>query len=54
MITIKHLPSKRLRNWHRSMATGLSLRAFARRLAADATSPRQDTAKRWLSGKGTR
>jgi hypothetical protein len=58
----RSVPGKRLRNWHRianSVNTDkLSLRAFARGLAANGSSPSarelQAVAKAWLASKGAR
>lgn len=60
--TKRTVPGKRLRNWHRianSVNTEkLSLRAFARRLAANGSTPSarelQAVAQRWLVNKEAR
>ena len=54
----RHVPGKRLRNWHRANRHGLSLRAFARavidrRLDHYRGDSAVATATRWLESKRT-
>lgn len=51
----RHVPGKRLRNWHRFGNHGLSLRAFASAIADGKLggfgASASETAKRWLASK---
>jgi len=53
----KHIPSKRLKQWHRNAMSVdgvqyVSLKEFARSLLGNAATP--TTAQAWLDGKGVR
>lgn len=56
--TNRYVPGKRLRTWHRKRARGytrpdvMTLRAFAREMAASGDDNEKRTASDWLRGKG--
>jgi hypothetical protein len=50
--TNKHIPSKRLKTWHREgLGRTVSLKAFARSLLNGDDKGKAETASRWLTGK---